>query len=265
MAKSDQTDEKVTAQLATLSAEVEAAGLGPADLSYDSIDRVETWYGRVLAKQVKTSIATDDLATHVATYAGEVLRRKTGAKWGEETRDGATLAVVRSLPELKSYKLAPIRAVLLFRDGRKPGTIRDGIEPYDVPRRREQLAAEVKNAAAEVEALRAGVEALGRAELLPLDFSKESLDRLQAALKLSLERNPTPAIRRVLQRRAALYVGECLRRAKPDATWTLNEDPKDLAFGYGQIRGRTPQTTIANHRPARDAPTAFKDFFSKFL
>ncbi|GAA0875717.1 hypothetical protein GCM10009118_21260 [Wandonia haliotis] len=95
-----------------------------------------------------------------------------------------------------------------------------------------------------LEALVNFVESLNDNMLLPLDYSWDSLDRIESLLalyfddKIIIEISEDKFITRI-----ARYLGETLRK-RMGGVWKLCEDPKDFAFGLptlGEIKNMNPQ------------------------
>lgn len=87
------------------------------------------------------------------------------------------------------------------------------------------------------------VESLNNEELMPLDYSWESLDRIELLYAKFLDNEIKPNISEdKFVTRLARYLGETLRK-KMGGNWVLCEDKKDFAYGLptlGEINNMNP-------------------------
>src|SRR6478609_1794019 len=98
-------------------------------------------------------------------------------------------------------------------------------DPADLAARREKFEDYLFHMDDSLDALTAFAKSLDRPELLPLDYSFESLDRLESLFELVLNGDAKPDVSNDLfQTRLATYLGET-RRKNLGGKWKLEEDP----------------------------------------
>ena len=106
-----------------------------------------------------------------------------------------------------------------------------------------------------LEALIAFAKSLNRPELLPLDYTFESLDRLEHLYELVLSGDAKPDVSEdKFRTRLATYLGET-RRKNLGGKWKLEEDP-DLATyglpGLGEMPGFKPEFLMTPLLPVKN-------------
>jgi hypothetical protein len=223
----------------------ERPDLLPLDLSYESLDRVEDFYGQQL-EQGNDSTA-DALNSRVASYVGATLVRSAGGAW-ELPRAKADMnrPSVIDLPNLPRARFYPIDVVRTFRRTLSAGYMRDATEVYDIPARRLYLDRLLANRDATLDQLYADLDGLvGRGRD---DDGLETVAAIEDALKkLVGEQAPPDRVRR-LEDGATLYLGEIVQRAV-GGDWSLCEDPDDADVGQVRISGWAPISVIRNIGP----------------
>jgi hypothetical protein len=104
----------------------------------------------------------------------------------------------------------------------------------------------------ELEALNSYVKSLSLTELLPLDYTFESIDRVEQLLSLVLDQKiepPAGGIERLINQ-VARYMGKVYQQYV-GGEWQLCEDPRNIDFGLPQIGPYCPAEIVENYRVHR--------------
>lgn len=107
-------------------------------------------------------------------------------------------------------------------------------------------------------ALNTHVKSFERPDLLPLDYSTESLNRLEEAYKLVLNEDILVVDKDIFTTRVGRYLGETLRR-KVGGHWNMCSDPNNVCYGLPWITnipklpdfGWCPSSVVFNYRAHR--------------
>jgi hypothetical protein len=222
----------------------------PLDRSYESLDRLEDYYGLVLDGRVSTDVAV--LETRLGRYVGTALAAHAGGTW-DYARNKVDLGkpCITNLPGLGKSRFFPMRPVLVFKRTRRVGWLRDATEIYDLVHRRAQVARLLASVDAEVGGLREDMRELTSA-YPDLDFSVESVPFVERAVQALISHNSPREQRRRVRTRAVLYLGTIVQRALGGGAWTLCEDPDDEEFGEIVMHDWAPITAIRATAPHDD-------------
>ena len=212
----------------------------PFDLTYESIDRVEDLFRDIIDGKA-SGASVDNTEPLVAAYLGQTLIDRAGGKWGVGgARDEFPGRLcVTALPHLGRFRFFPNQIAKAFRLYRAAGHLRDETESFDLARRRERTARELRDVEPEIDALRADVAELVGAPA-ELDFSLDSLGQLTRAIQRVSGRDPW----RRMRTRAALYIGETARRLAARGEWSLCEDPLNAHYGHLRIGEWSPTWSV---------------------
>lgn len=109
-----------------------------------------------------------------------------------------------------------------------------------------------------LDALKTQVTEMGRPELLPLDNTYESLDRLEAAFGLVLDRVAPVDDLDIFATRVARYLGRTFQKHM-GGNWELCDDPQDINYGLPWLTdfeglagfGWCPQAVVSNYEGNR--------------
>lgn len=226
----------------------------PLDDSWEALDRLESYYALVLDGEIAGDLDPDILATRIGRFVGETLRKRVGGKWSfcRKSRDinygKPCLTAIPGLP--KSYCFLPLVVVAGYRRGRRLGWLRKETEINDIEKLRASFARFLDEKEARLGALSSYIESLARQELLPLDFSLESLERLEKLLVLALDEEvalPSTGLEG-LSDQISIYMGEFYRQSC-GGDWELADDPKYVDFGWPHVRSQgyfPPRTIVEN-------------------
>jgi hypothetical protein len=238
----------VTSDLEALERAVAAHGnpaLQPLDYSYESLDRVEDYLREVIDTQPTEVRAVTEL--RIARYLGQTLIHRAGGRWARRRSDAADLAVT-GLPELGGFGWLPRDPVVQFRNARVAGLLRDTTEKYDVPRREGELVQRGSAIDAEIDGLRDDIHRL--TDHAPvLDRELDSLDSVEAALRLLISTSAPREVRRRVRGRAVLYLAAVMIRALGPGPIALCKDPHDGDFGELIVHDFAPMTLVRNTNP----------------
>ena len=214
-----------------------AAGAPVLDLTEASLPALEALLFQV---RERTLITPPGLETLLIRYLGETLRKAAGGEWAVDSeRIGKEEVGISGLPGLpKRAFFDPSLTLSDFLRLRKPGLMGRAIASYDVVHGQERFAAWLAATDAELNALEASARVLGRADVLPLDFSEESADRAGALLIALEEKGDAQARDRV-----ARYLGEIMRR-HAGAEWSLEINPKNSNFGSYVVARWVPRQRV---------------------
>jgi hypothetical protein len=228
----------------------------PLDYSLESLDRVEKLYGLVLDGAITSPFNNDTLTTQLGSYIGETLLKQVGGKWSfctKSTDVNYGMPCLTQIPGLpKSYCFFPLVVVAGYRNNRRPGWFRKSVEEKDIERLRKRFALFLAEMDQKLADLKRYVESLGRPELLPLDYSLESIDRLERVLSLALDQKIELPAGGVdwLAEQVARYMGN-VRLREAGGEWSLCEDPQDINFALPEIGPFCPAITVKNYRLRR--------------
>lgn len=109
-----------------------------------------------------------------------------------------------------------------------------------------------------LEALITQVKKFDKPDLLPLDYSIESLDRIERSFDVVLDGVERVDDLDVFATRVGRYLGEVLRKTV-GGRWALCEEPKNIAYGLPWITdlkglpgfGWSPLNVVFNYRSSR--------------
>lgn len=230
------------AELAALEQEV-----GELDRGYASLDRVEDHLVGIATGQV----AGDQrlAANRAARYAGTVLIARTGARWALEARDAETVCVTGfSGYAQQECEPGDIARRVVKHPALNVGTLRDAIELCDLPLRRQELDALVRDPDARLRELCDDITAVTGREP-ELDFSPASVDAVEAALQQAISAGAPRELQRRLRIAAVIYLGSIAVRKLGQDQWTVRDKPGFDGFGMFRIHRWQPAANVELVRP----------------
>jgi hypothetical protein len=203
----------------------------PLGLSYESIDRVEDYYRRVLDAPPPAD-QLERVKGRIVRYVGQTVIEHTKGAWAIVERETGPALVVE-VPGIKENGFHPLTPVAQFKRLRWPGLIRDDAEKWDMPRRRADLARLLSAREEELAHLRDDIEQLTGKRLESLDGKAATLKLIEQALK-KLAGPDARDRRREVGRRVVLFLGSLVEKATGE-TWRVVDNAKEGDFGEFRI------------------------------
>lgn len=253
---------ELTARLSPLAEELDAVrarerGLG-LDLSYESIDRAEDRLRAVLEAGNEGEVAR--WRRVLSYYLGATLVEHAGGRWALGGKRGATARLsVTGFPGATKAEFDPDGPIMRYVRKPSSGLLRDATERFDLPLRRQQVAAMVAEREARLAALRADIKTLTGKDPGALDGAKASVGALEEALRQPAARKTSRELRRRMIENSCLYLGIVLEKAlKRKGAWTVNDEVGNADFGEAQVLDWLPITAVRSCIPSRE-PGSLRD------
>lgn len=243
---------EMLSELEALTADVTKAGraeLLPLDRSYASLDRVEDYYVLVLDKKIKTDAKRAE--QRVARYAGATVVEQAGGRWAVGTEDVDPFVVTKLRAAPKAV-YGPLHRVGEIENYRFPGSLRDRTERFDLELQKQKIASLTRDVPATMARLRADVKELTGTDPGAL-ASTADLTRYERALGVVRLPSTPREIRRRIREAAAIAVGQVMQGELGSATWTVEDDARDMDFGvwtlFDQRIGNTVERVDPKAKP----------------
>jgi hypothetical protein len=230
--------------LAAMPAELAAleTDVGMLDRSYASLDQIEDYLIGVATGQVAGDKRV--AATRAARYAGMVLVERAAGSWATRKNDENAVCVT-GFPGYAKHECEPgdIALCVVKHPALNVGALRDEIEISDLPLRREQLAALVRDPDARVCELRDDISAVTGREP-KLDFSPASVDAVEAALQKAMATGARREQQRRMKNAAVIYLGAIAEKQLGPDQWTVRDKPGFDGFGMFRIHRWQPASNV---------------------
>jgi hypothetical protein len=254
---------EMLSELEGLIGDVTKTGRGellPLDRSYASLDRVEDYYALVLDKKVKVDAKRAE--QRVARYAGAVVVEQAGGKWIEGTAETEPFVVTKLRAAPKAV-YQPVLRVGEIENYRLPGLLRDRTERYDLELQRRQIAELTGDLRGTLARLRADAKEQTRTDPGALE-STADLTKYEAALAAVKSPNASRDLRRRIRNGAAIAIGNLMQQELGAASWTVEEDAKDIDFGAWTLFGVRLSNTVERVDP-RTKPDGLRTSVEKMI
>jgi hypothetical protein len=255
---------EMLSELEGLIADVTKTGRGellPLDRSYASLDRVEDYYALVLDKKVKVDAKRAE--QRVARYAGAVVVEQAGGKWAAGPDDGVDPFVVTKLRAAPKAVYGPLHRVSEIENYRFPGVLRDRTERFDLELQRRQIAELTGDLRGTLTRLRADAKEQTRTDPGALE-STADLTKYEAALAAVKAPNASRDLRRRIRTGAAIAIGNLMQQELGAASWSVEEDPKNIDFGAWTLFGVRLSNTVERVDP-RTKPDGLRSSIEKMI
>lgn len=241
---------EMLSELEALTADVTKVGrkdLLPLDKSYASLDRVENYYTLVLDKKVKADASKAE--QRVARYAGATVIAQAGGRWAAGSDDSDPFVVTKLRAAPKAVYL-PLLRVGEIESYRLPGLLRDRTERHDLELQKQTIAALTGDLRGTLARLRADAKELTGSDPGALETLAD-LSRYERALVDVKAASASRELRRRIRNGAAIAIGNLMQAELGPATWTVEEDPRNIDFGAWTLLGARLSNTVERVDPKK--------------